>query len=75
MKLSDDYQRAPFPLNGYEHLGYLSSAPPDRSIGLACTKCYVRWIGCADANECPRCGSTDDYDSQMRASGFYGGAL
>lgn len=43
-------------MDGYEHLGFLSSAPPDRSVALSCARCRVSWTGCADAGDCPRCG-------------------
>jgi rubrerythrin len=47
------------------YLGNLSSAPPERSVLLACHACGVRWVGCQDAAECPRCGSTSDYEGKV----------
>lgn len=37
-------------------LGDISAVPPDRSVAMSCEKCRVRWRGCADVFECPRCG-------------------
>jgi hypothetical protein len=47
----------------YENLGFLSAAPPERSISLSCDKCRVRWTGCQDAAECPRCGDVTAWEA------------
>jgi len=48
--------------DSYEHLGCLSAAPMERSVFLWCDVCRVKWIGCQDAAECPKCGSTKAYE-------------
>lgn len=48
----------------YDHLGFLSSASPERSIALWCNKCRVSWVGCQEAAECPRCGDTSAYEQR-----------
>lgn len=48
----------------FEDLGDLSAQGAGTGISLSCEPCRVSWYGCADASECPRCGSTKDYDEQ-----------
>jgi hypothetical protein len=49
----------------YENLGFLSAAPPERSISLWCDKCRVKWVGCQDAAECPKCSDTTAWQCYM----------
>ncbi len=41
----------------YENLGDLSAVDPPYQRAMRCDACRVRWQGCADAFECPRCGA------------------
>lgn len=49
----------------YENLGDLNAAPPERSIFLYCDKCRVKWTGCQDQSECPRCGNTEAWRDHL----------
>lgn len=40
----------------FEHLGNFSATPPWFSVEMRCEPCKVRWTGCWDNFQCPRCG-------------------
>ena len=43
-------------VDGYEDFGDLSSVDPQYRRLMSCDKCMVRWYGCLDAFQCPKCG-------------------
>jgi len=53
----DAARDAAWPEFAYEDLGNLSAVDPPYQRALQCDPCRVRWIGCQDAAECPRCDS------------------
>jgi len=54
-----------------EFLGNLSQCVIDRAIKLTCIPCNVYWIGCADADECPRCGSTKSFEAYVEVQKLF----
>lgn len=50
----------------YKYLGDFSAVPPEHSRAMMCHKCEVRWTGCYDNFQCPKCGGgelpTSDLD-------------
>lgn len=40
----------------YEYLGDFSATPPWHSRSMNCNACKVRWTGCWDNFQCPKCG-------------------
>lgn len=40
----------------YKYLGDFSATPPWHSRSMSCDKCKVRWTGCWDNFQCPKCG-------------------
>jgi hypothetical protein len=42
--------------DGYEYLGDFSATPPWFSRAMQCDDCRVKWTGCWDNFQCPRCG-------------------
>ena len=49
-------ERAYFPERHYQFLGNLSAVDPAYSRSMECHDCEVRWIGCWDNFQCPKCG-------------------
>lgn len=54
-------------MTGYKYLGDFSATPPWHSITLSCDDCRVTWTGCFDANQCPKCGSSEGYEQRNKA--------
>lgn len=42
--------------NEYKFVGNFSAVDPAYSRDMRCDKCKVRWIGCWDNFQCPKCG-------------------
>lgn len=40
----------------YKYLGNFSATPPWHSVDMSCDNCRVRWTGCWDNFQCPKCG-------------------
>ncbi len=40
----------------FEYLGNFSVVDPVYSVSMSCDKCRVRWIGCWDNFQYPKCG-------------------
>ena len=40
----------------YKYLGDFSATPSWHSRDMSCDKCKVRWTGCWDNFQCPKCG-------------------
>jgi len=40
----------------FEYLGNFSAVDPAYSRGMVCFDCKVKWTGCWDNFQCPKCG-------------------
>jgi len=50
----------------YEYLGNLSAVDPVYSRDMICYECKVRWTGCWDNFQCPKCGEGELPSHEIR---------
>lgn len=56
----------------YTYLGDLSATPPWHSKSMSCDDCRVRWVGCWDNFQCPKCGQGELPSSEVSRQGVDG---